>query len=224
MWANNEVGTVQPVPEVVAVAAPHGIPVHTDAVQAVGTLPVDFAASGVDALFSLLPPENATGNFTKVVQRLPVRIAVPEQGILNRILREVRVPEDQPGGCVQPPQGAIDQFGKGLMIAPPRPVDELIQAAAGGDDGRAACGELSATAKSTLERQEKAPCEEAILRLDLPRGATAAKSRVYLRSGSVDLVGGGVTFLNEGPAGWKISAAGCTRGEPGRPYDCELEG
>ena len=50
MWANNEVGTVQPVEEVVALAAAHGIPVHTDAVQAVGSLPVDFAASGVDAL------------------------------------------------------------------------------------------------------------------------------------------------------------------------------
>jgi len=50
MWANNEVGTVQPVAEVVAIAHEHGIPVHTDAVQAVGQLPVDFAASGVDAM------------------------------------------------------------------------------------------------------------------------------------------------------------------------------
>lgn len=50
MWANNEVGTLQPVGEVVAIARPHGIPVHTDAVQAVGATPVDFAASGVDAL------------------------------------------------------------------------------------------------------------------------------------------------------------------------------
>ena len=50
MWANNEVGTLQPVEEVVAIAAEHGIPVHTDAVQAVGAVPVDFAASGVDAL------------------------------------------------------------------------------------------------------------------------------------------------------------------------------
>ncbi len=50
MWANNEVGTIQPTEEVVAVAAAHGIPVHTDAVQAVGAVPVDFAASGVDAL------------------------------------------------------------------------------------------------------------------------------------------------------------------------------
>jgi len=50
MWANNEVGTLQPIEDVVAVAAVHGIPVHTDAVQAVGAAPVDFAASGVDAL------------------------------------------------------------------------------------------------------------------------------------------------------------------------------
>ena len=50
MWANNEVGTIQPVTDVVALAAEHGIPVHTDAVQAVGAVPVDFARSGVDAL------------------------------------------------------------------------------------------------------------------------------------------------------------------------------
>lgn len=50
MWANNEVGTVQPVQEVAAAARRHGIPVHTDAVQAVGQLPVDFAGCGVDCL------------------------------------------------------------------------------------------------------------------------------------------------------------------------------
>ena len=50
MWANNEVGTVQPIREVVEVAHAHGIPVHTDAVQALGQLPVDFSGSGVDAL------------------------------------------------------------------------------------------------------------------------------------------------------------------------------
>jgi cysteine desulfurase len=50
MWANNEVGTVNPVRELAAVAHEYGIPLHTDAVQAVGILPVDFAASGVDAL------------------------------------------------------------------------------------------------------------------------------------------------------------------------------
>src|SRR4051812_10095945 len=50
MSANNEVGTLQPTDDVVAVASSYGIPVHTDAVQAVGAVPVGFAASGVDAL------------------------------------------------------------------------------------------------------------------------------------------------------------------------------
>lgn len=50
MWANNEVGTLQPVGEVVALAQPHGIPVHSDAVQAVGRVPIDFASSGLDAM------------------------------------------------------------------------------------------------------------------------------------------------------------------------------
>jgi cysteine desulfurase len=50
MWANNEVGTIQPVAELAAVAAAHGIPFHTDAVQAAGQLDVNFAASGAAAM------------------------------------------------------------------------------------------------------------------------------------------------------------------------------
>jgi cysteine desulfurase len=50
MWANNEVGTVQPVAEAAAIAAEHGVPLHTDAVQAAGCPGVDFAASGASAL------------------------------------------------------------------------------------------------------------------------------------------------------------------------------
>jgi cysteine desulfurase len=50
MWANNEVGTVNPIRELATIAHEFGVPMHTDAVQAVGVLPVDFAASGVDAL------------------------------------------------------------------------------------------------------------------------------------------------------------------------------
>ncbi|ORW42996.1 cysteine desulfurase [Mycobacterium paraense] len=50
MWANNEVGTVLPVAELAAVAAEFGVPMHSDAVQAVGQLPVDFAASGLSAM------------------------------------------------------------------------------------------------------------------------------------------------------------------------------
>ncbi|WP_432524534.1 cysteine desulfurase family protein, partial [Kineococcus esterisolvens] len=50
MWANNEVGTVQPVAAAAELAHAAGVPIHTDAVQAVGHLPVDVAAAGVDAL------------------------------------------------------------------------------------------------------------------------------------------------------------------------------
>ena len=50
MLTNNETGAIQPVQELAAVAAEHGIPVHTDAVQAVGRIPVDFHALGVTSL------------------------------------------------------------------------------------------------------------------------------------------------------------------------------
>src|SRR5215475_1466527 len=50
MWANNEVGAVQPIPSLAAVAHEFGVPFHTDAVQAAAQLPVNFAASGADAL------------------------------------------------------------------------------------------------------------------------------------------------------------------------------
>ena len=50
MWANNEVGTIQPIVDVVALAAPHGIPVHSDAVQAFGSVPLNFKDSGLAAM------------------------------------------------------------------------------------------------------------------------------------------------------------------------------
>ncbi len=50
MYANNEVGTVQPIARLAALARAQGIPFHTDAVQAAGWLPLDTGALGVDAL------------------------------------------------------------------------------------------------------------------------------------------------------------------------------
>ncbi len=50
MFANNEVGTIQPIAEIVALAQKYSIPVHTDAVQAVGALEINFKELGVDAL------------------------------------------------------------------------------------------------------------------------------------------------------------------------------
>jgi cysteine desulfurase len=50
MWANNEVGSLQAIPQIAAIAAEHGALSHSDAVQAVGHMDVDFAASGLDLM------------------------------------------------------------------------------------------------------------------------------------------------------------------------------
>lgn len=50
MFANNEIGTIQPVPEIGALARKHGILFHTDAVQAVGAIPVHVAEQNIDML------------------------------------------------------------------------------------------------------------------------------------------------------------------------------
>ncbi len=50
MMANNEIGTVQPVAEIGKVAHDHGVLFHTDAVQAIGAVPIDVDAMGIDLL------------------------------------------------------------------------------------------------------------------------------------------------------------------------------
>jgi cysteine desulfurase len=50
MWVNNEIGTVQPVPELAEEARAHGVSFHTDAVQAFGKLPINVSELAVDML------------------------------------------------------------------------------------------------------------------------------------------------------------------------------
>ncbi|MFJ6740106.1 cysteine desulfurase family protein [Streptomyces sp. NPDC091279] len=50
MWANNEIGTILPIRELADVAAEFDVPLHSDAVQAFGQVPVDFGASGLAAM------------------------------------------------------------------------------------------------------------------------------------------------------------------------------
>ena len=50
MAANNEIGTIQPIRAIAEIAHDHGIPFHTDAVQAIGAIPIDVDALGVDLL------------------------------------------------------------------------------------------------------------------------------------------------------------------------------
>jgi cysteine desulfurase len=50
MYANNEIGTIEPVAELGAIARKHKVPFHTDAVQAVGNVPIDVKAQNIDLL------------------------------------------------------------------------------------------------------------------------------------------------------------------------------
>ena len=50
MWANSETGTIFPIKEIAEISHAHGAIMHTDAVQAVGKIPVDVRAAGVDML------------------------------------------------------------------------------------------------------------------------------------------------------------------------------
>lgn len=103
-------------------------------------------------------------------------------------------------------------------------VTERFHAALEAGDGNAACEQLSEETASRLEQQEKKPCEEAVLGLELPKGGRVADTRVEITSAVATLAEGGSDFLDEGPEGWKIAAAGCVPTLPDQPYECELEG
>jgi hypothetical protein len=102
-------------------------------------------------------------------------------------------------------------------------VAKRFHAAVESGDGQAACKELSESTASKLEQQEKKPCEQAIVSVGLPKGATVASAGVYVTSAFAQLSEGGTDFLDEGPQGWKVSAAGCEPSAPSQPYDCPLE-
>jgi len=103
-------------------------------------------------------------------------------------------------------------------------VAERFHAALESEDGRAACEELSEETASKLEQQEKKPCEEAILELELPKGARVTDTNVDITNAVATLAEGGAGFFDEGPDGWKVSEAGCEPTLPDQPYDCVLEG
>ena len=113
--------------------------------------------------------------------------------------------------------GTADREGDAGAVA------QRFHAALENGDGKAACDELNEETSSKLEQQEKKPCEAAILSLDLPKGGTVAGTRVYITSAFTTLAEGGTDFLDEGPDGWRVSAAGCEPTAPSQPYDCELE-
>lgn len=60
---------------------------------------------------------------------------------------------------------------------------------------------MHALHRELRKRQEKRPCSEAILELELPAGARASGADVYVTSGYADLPGARVAFLDQGPGG-----------------------
>jgi membrane fusion protein (multidrug efflux system) len=86
-----------------------------------GTVASVSPASG--SVFSLLPPDNATGNFTKIVQRLPVRIKLPASVTAQRLLR--------PGMSV-----VVDVDTKPRAVAERAVTSFAAQAAAASPDSR----------------------------------------------------------------------------------------
>jgi hypothetical protein len=113
--------------------------------------------------------------------------------------------------------------GCGASERAPTATAERFQKALAGGDGAAACAELSQATSSSLEQQEQHPCAKAILALQLPTGGTVADTSVYVTSASVSLADGGTLFLDKGPSGWEVSAAGCKPTRPDMPFDCDLE-
>ncbi|MDN5811934.1 MAG: cysteine desulfurase [Micrococcaceae bacterium] len=88
MWANNEVGTVQPVAEAATLAAAHSIPLHSDAVQAFTALEVDFRASGLATMaISAHKIGGPVGIGALLVRRDIVLTAVQHGGGHERALR-----------------------------------------------------------------------------------------------------------------------------------------
>jgi cysteine desulfurase len=79
MYANNEVGTIQPVERIASIARANGARMHSDAVQAAGALPLGAAALGVDAL-------SVSGHklgAPKGIGALFLRAAVPVEAVLH---------------------------------------------------------------------------------------------------------------------------------------------
>jgi hypothetical protein len=100
---------------------------------------------------------------------------------------------------------------------------ERFQAALERNDGELACGQLDEDTASKLEQQQGAPCDEAILELELPTGGTPSSTNVSVTSASVTLDAGGTLFLDEAADGWEIAAAGCRPTAGDLPLECELE-
>ncbi|MDL2317527.1 cysteine desulfurase NifS [Eubacteriales bacterium OttesenSCG-928-A19] len=80
MFANNEIGTIQPIETLARIAKSHGILFHTDAVQAIGAVPIDAHGMGIDALSLSAHKFYGPKGVGALYLRKGVRIDVNQQG------------------------------------------------------------------------------------------------------------------------------------------------
>ena len=101
-------------------------------------------------------------------------------------------------------------------------MESFLESVAAGD-ASAACGQLSESTRNKLEKDEMVPCPEALEKVGLSGESSVTDTVVAGTAARVSLAGGEYAFLDRGPGGWKIAAAGCRPTAPEEPYDCELE-
>lgn len=134
MWANNETGAVQPVETLASFARDNGVPFHTDAVQAVGHIPVDFHALGATTLAASAHKFGGPKNTGLLLARRDADILSPVRGGgQERKLRSGTVNVQGAVGCAAALASSIKELEQ--ATARMRVARETLRAAAQGIDG-----------------------------------------------------------------------------------------
>ncbi|MCG7457592.1 cysteine desulfurase [Corynebacterium sp. ACRPH] len=134
MWANNETGAIQPVETLASFARDNGVPFHTDAVQAVGHVPVDFHALGATTLAASAHKFGGPKNTGLLLARRDADILSPVHGGgQERKLRSGTVNVQGAVGCAAALASSIKELEQ--ATARMRVARERLRAAAQGIDG-----------------------------------------------------------------------------------------
>lgn len=134
MWANNETGAIQPVETLAGFARDNGVPFHTDAVQAVGHIPVDFHALGATTLAASAHKFGGPKNTGLLLARRDADILSPVRGGgQERKLRSGTVNVQGAVGCAAALASSIKELEQ--ATARMRVARETLRAAAQGIDG-----------------------------------------------------------------------------------------
>ncbi|MEO5310969.1 cysteine desulfurase family protein [Corynebacterium sp. c24Ua_83] len=134
MWANNETGAIQPVESLASFARDNGVPFHTDAVQAVGHIPVDFHALGATTLAASAHKFGGPKNTGLLLARRDADILSPVRGGgQERKLRSGTVNVQGTVGCAAALASSIKELEQ--ATARMRVARERLRAAAQCIDG-----------------------------------------------------------------------------------------